>query len=132
MAELDVALVAADREVWSGKASLVVAKTADGDVGIMPKHQPILSLLKPSVITIRTVVDGEPGEVLKAALHGGFISVADDRVSLLSESAELAGEIDASRAREALERARAGEFGADSEAAAARAELRLRAVGRGE
>ena len=132
MAELDVALVAADREVWSGKASLVVAKTADGDVGIMPQHQPILSLLKPSVITIRTVVDGAPGETLRAALHGGFISVADNRVSLLSEAAELVGEIDPSRAQEALDRARAGEFGADSEAAAARAELRLRAVGRGE
>jgi F-type H+-transporting ATPase subunit epsilon len=132
MAELDVALVAADREVWSGKASLVVAKTADGDVGIMPQHQPILSLLKPSVITIRTVVDGAPGETLKAALHGGFISVADDRVSLLSEAAELVAEIDADRAQQALTRARAGEFGADSEAAAARAELRLRAVGRGE
>jgi F-type H+-transporting ATPase subunit epsilon len=132
MAELDVALVAADREVWSGKASLVVAKTADGDVGIMPKHQPILSLLRPSVITIRTVVDGAPGDTLRAALHGGFISVADDRVSLLSEAAELVEEIDAGRAEEALNRARAGEFGADSEAAAARAELRLRAVGRGE
>ena len=132
MAELDVALVAADREVWSGKASMVVAKTTDGDVGIMPQHQPILSLLRPSVITIRTVVDGAPGETLRAALHGGFISVADDRVSLLSEAAELVGEIDADRAQEALTRARAGEFGADSEAAAARAELRLRAVGRGE
>jgi F-type H+-transporting ATPase subunit epsilon len=132
MAELDVALVAADREVWSGKASVVVAKTADGDVGIMPQHQPILSLLKPSVITIKTVVDGAPGETLRAALHGGFISVANDRVSLLSEAAELVEEIDADRAQEALTRARAGEFGADSEAAAARAELRLRAVGRGE
>ena len=132
MAELDVALVAADREVWSGKASMVVAKTTDGDVGIMPQHQPILSLLKPSVITIRTVVDGAPGETLRAALHGGFISVANDRVSLLSEAAELVEEIDADRAQEALTRARAGEFGADSEAAAARAELRLRAVGRGE
>lgn len=132
MAELDVALVAADREVWSGKASMVVAKTTDGDVGIMPQHQPILSLLRPSVITIRTVVDGAPGQTLRAALHGGFISVADDRVSLLSEAAELVEEIDADRAQEALTRARAGEFGADSEAAAARAELRLRAVGRGE
>ncbi len=132
MAELDVALVAADREVWSGKASTVVAKTADGDVGIQPGHQPILSLLKPSVITIKTVVDGEPGETLRAALHGGFISVAGDRVSLLSEAAELTTEIQADRAQEALARAGAGEFGPDSEAAAVRAELRLRAVGRGE
>jgi F-type H+-transporting ATPase subunit epsilon len=132
MAELEVALVAADREVWSGKASTVVAKTAEGDVGIQPGHQPILSLLKPSVATIRTVVDGAPGETLKVALHGGFISVANNRVSLLSEAAELEGEIDAGRAQEALARAQAGEFGADSEAAAARAQLRLRAVGRGE
>jgi F-type H+-transporting ATPase subunit epsilon len=132
MAELEVALVAADREVWSGKASTVIAKTADGDVGIMPGHQPILSLLKPSLAKIKTIVDGQPGETLEVALHGGFISVAEDRVSLLSEAAELAGEIDANRAEQALERARNGEFGADSEAAAARAQLRLHAVGRGE
>lgn len=132
MAELEVALVAADREVWSGRASTVVAKTADGDVGIQPGHQPILSLLKPSVAKIKTVVDGEPGETIEAALHGGFISVAENRVSLLSEAAELVSEIDAGRAEEALARANAGEFGADSEAAAARATLRLRAVGRGE
>jgi F-type H+-transporting ATPase subunit epsilon len=130
MAELDVALVAADREVWTGKASIVIAKTTDGDVGIQPGHQPILSVLKPSVATIKTVVDGSPGEVLHIALHGGFISVAEDRVSLLSEAAELSGEIDADRAEQALANARAGGFGADSEAAEARAELRLRAAGR--
>jgi F-type H+-transporting ATPase subunit epsilon len=132
MAELDVALVAADREVWSGKASLVVAKTSDGDVGVMPGHQPILSLLKPSVITLRSLEPDGGERVLRAAVHGGFISVADNRVSLLSEAAELVDEIDSGRAEETLNRALAGEFGADSEAAAARARLRLRAVGRGE
>jgi F-type H+-transporting ATPase subunit epsilon len=130
VAELEVALVAADREVWSGKASMVIAKTADGDVGIMPGHQPILSVLKPSVAVIKTLEDGAPGENLRVALHGGFISVDENRVSLLSESAELAGEIDVARAEEALARARAGEFDRDSEAAAERAELRLRAAGR--
>ncbi len=131
MAELEVALVAADREVWAGKASMVIAKAADGDVGIMPGHQPVLSVLKPSVATIRTLgEDGTPGEVLKIALHGGFIAVDENRVSLLSEAAELADEIDAGRAEEALARAEAGEFGADSEAAAGRARLRLQAVGR--
>jgi F-type H+-transporting ATPase subunit epsilon len=130
MAELDVALVAADREVWSGKASLVVAKTSDGDVGVMPGHQPILSLLKPSVITVKTTRPDGSEEVLRAAVHGGFISVADNRVSLLSEAAELSGDIDTARAEEALARAQAGEFGTDSEAAAERARLRLRAAGR--
>jgi F-type H+-transporting ATPase subunit epsilon len=130
VAELEVALVAADREVWSGRASLVIAKTADGDVGVMPGHQPILSVLSPSVATIRTVVDGTPGETIKVAVHGGFIAVDDNRVSLLSEAAELSDEIDVARAQEALARARAGEFDKDSEAAALRAEVRLRAAGR--
>ena len=130
MAELEVALVAADREVWSGKASMVIAKTADGDVGVLPGHQPIMSVLKPSVAVIKTVEDGAPGETLRVALHGGFIAVDENRVSLLSEAAELSGDIDVARAEEALARARAGEFDRDSEAAAGRAELRLRAAGR--
>lgn len=130
MAELEVALVAADREVWSGKASMVIAKTADGDVGVMPGHQPIMSVLKPSVAVIKTVEDGAPGETVRVALHGGFIAVDENRVSLLSEAAELSSEIDVARAEEALARARAGEFDRDSEAAAERAELRLRAAGR--
>lgn len=130
MAELEVALVAADREVWSGKASMVIAKTADVDVGILHGHQPLLSVLKPSVAVIRTVVDGEPGEQLRVALHGGFIAVDENKVSLLSEAAELADEIDVTRAEHALARARAGEYGDDSEAALERAELRLRAAGR--
>ena len=130
MAELEVALVAADREVWSGRASMVIAKTADGDVGILHGHQPVLSVLKPSVATIRTVVDGEPGEVLKVAVHGGFIAVDENKVSLLSEAAELAAEIDVARAEAALARARAGEYGDDSPAAEVRAEVRLRAAGR--
>ncbi len=130
MAELEVALVAADREVWSGRASMVIAKTADGDVGVMPGHQPIMSVLKPSVAVIKTLEDGSPGETLRVALHGGFIAVDENRVSLLSEAAELSGEIDVARAEEALARARAGEFDRDSEAAAERAELRLRAAGR--
>jgi F-type H+-transporting ATPase subunit epsilon len=131
MAELEVNLVAADRAVWSGKASFVRAKTADGDVGIYAGHQPLLSILKPSVALIKTLVDGAEGETLTVALHGGFISVDHDRVSLLSEAAELSTEIDPGRAEEALVRAQSGELGEDSEAAVTRAQLRLLAVGRG-
>jgi F-type H+-transporting ATPase subunit epsilon len=132
MADLEVHLVAADRAVWSGKASFVRAKTADGDVGIYPGHQPLLSMLKPSVAMIKSrLEDGSDGETLLVALHGGFISVDEDRISLLSEAAELVAEIDPGRAEQALAAAEAGEFGEDSEAAAARARLRLTALGRG-
>ncbi|WP_424891203.1 F0F1 ATP synthase subunit epsilon [Streptomyces sp. XH2] len=118
-AELHVELVAADRSVWSGEATLVIARTTSGDIGVMPGHQPLLGVLESGPVTIRTA-DGN----VVAAVHGGFISFADDKLSLLAEIAELADEIDVKRAERALERAKSG---ADA-AAERRAEVRLRAV----
>ncbi|CAM5402538.1 F0F1 ATP synthase subunit epsilon [Streptomyces abikoensis] len=118
-AELHVELVAADRSVWSGEATLVIARTTSGDIGVMPGHQPLLGVLESGPVTIRTA-DGN----VVAAVHGGFISFADDKLSLLAEVAELADEIDVKRAERALERAKSG---ADA-AAERRAEVRLRAV----
>ncbi|AXK34715.1 F0F1 ATP synthase subunit epsilon [Streptomyces armeniacus] len=123
MAELHVELVAADRKVWSGEASLVIARTTSGDIGVMPGHQPLLGVLETGSITIRTT--GESGEgTVVAAVHGGFISFSDDKLSLLAEIAELSDEIDVQRAERALERAKAE---ADA-AAERRADVRLRAV----
>ncbi|GAA1002795.1 F0F1 ATP synthase subunit epsilon [Streptomyces thermogriseus] len=119
-AELHVALVAADREVWSGEATLVVARTTSGDIGIMPGHQPLLGVLESGPVTIRT---SEGGTVV-AAVHGGFISFADNKLSLLAEVAELADEIDVKRIERELERAKAeGDVIAQR-----RAEVRLRAA----
>ncbi|WP_031505861.1 F0F1 ATP synthase subunit epsilon [Streptomyces megasporus] len=123
MAELHVELVAADRKVWSGKAGLVVARTSSGDIGVMPGHQPLLGVLQSGPVTIRTTGESGDGTVV-AAVHGGFISFADNKLSLLAEIAELSEEIDVQRAERALERAKA-----DADAAAERrAEVRLRAV----
>lgn len=126
MAELHVELVAADRKVWSGKASLVVARTSSGEIGIMPGHQPLLGVLASGPVTIRTTgEDGlsKDGTVI-AAVHGGFISFADNKLSLLAELAELSYEIDVERAERALDAAKA-----DQDAAAERrADVRLRAV----
>ncbi|MCC3773983.1 F0F1 ATP synthase subunit epsilon [Streptomyces sp. UNOB3_S3] len=118
-AELHVELVAADRSVWSGEATLVIARTPSGDIGVMPGHQPLLGVLQSGPVTIKTK-DG----VVVAAVHGGFISFADDKLSLLAEIAELADEIDVERAERALERAKAE---ADA-AAERRADVRLKAV----
>ena len=123
MAELHVELVAADRKVWSGQASLVIARTTSGDIGIMPGHQPLLAVLEPGAVTIRTVEEGEGGTVV-AAVQGGFLSFAENKLSVLAEVAELADEIDVARAERALERARER---ADA-AAERRAEVRLRAA----
>ena len=123
MAELDVELVAADRKVWSGKASLVVARTTSGDIGIMPNHQPLLGVLETGPVTIRTTGEGGNGTVV-AAVHGGFLSYTDGKLSLLAEIAELADEIDVERAERALEKAKA-----DTDAAAERrAYVRLAAA----
>lgn len=123
MAELHVELVAADRKVWSGEASLVVARTTSGDIGVMPGHQPLLGVLESGPVTIRTTGETGEGTVL-VAVHGGFISFADNKLSLLAELAELADEIDVQRAERALERAKS-EADASAER---RAEVRLRSV----
>jgi F-type H+-transporting ATPase subunit epsilon len=125
VAELHVELVAADREVWSGEATIVVARTLDGDVGILPGHAPLLGLLADGVVEIRT----PSSEEWVAAVHGGFLSVAQDRVSILAEVAEMAHEIDLEKARRDVEQARAA--GANDEEAQAQlraAETRIRAA----
>jgi F-type H+-transporting ATPase subunit epsilon len=120
LAELHVELVAADREVWSGEATIVVARTTSGDIGIMPGHQPLLGVLESGPVTIRTT----DGGTAVAAVHGGFISFADNKLSILAEVAELADEIDVERAERALERAKTQtDAGAER-----RAEVRLRAA----
>ena len=122
---LQVELVAADRTVWSGEATMVIARTVEGDIGILRGHAPVLSLLTDAVVEI----DAGDGEVVMAAVDGGFISVANDRVSILSEHAVLAADIDVSAERSELEAAQADE-GGDAEARIRRAEARIRAAER--
>ena len=117
---LQVELVAADRQVWSGEATLVVARTTSGDIGVMPGHQPLLGVLESGPVTIRT----SDGGTVVAAVHGGFISFADNKLSLLAEVAELSDEIDVQRVERELERAKA-EGDATAER---RADVRLRAA----
>jgi len=99
---LDVELVAADSKVWSGQASMVIVRTADGDLGILPNHEPVLAVLVPWPVTIRSVDQGD----IVASVNGGFVSVAGNRVSLLAETAELAGDIDVARVERELALAR--------------------------
>ena len=122
MTSLAVELVSAERRVWSGEASMVLARTTEGELGILPNHAPLLGILVNGVVTIR-VADGS---IETAAVHGGFLSVANNRVSILAEVAELGSEIDLGRAREAL--AHLTSDVAD-EMAEARARTRLTAAG---
>ena len=122
MAELHVELVSVEREVWSGEADSVIARTTEGEVGILPGHAPMLGQLADGG-TVRIQQAG--GTEVRAAVHGGFLSVTEQGLTVLAEVAELADDIDEGRARTALERARSE----GDEAAARRAESRLRAAG---
>jgi F-type H+-transporting ATPase subunit epsilon len=123
---LQVELVAADRTVWSGEATMVIARTVEGDVGVLRGHAPMLSLLTEAVVEIADV----EGDVVIAAVDGGFLSVANDRVSILSERAVLAADIDVNDAQAELEAARADDLGVPDEAERRIrvAEARIRAV----
>jgi len=122
---LHVELVAADRLVWSGEAKMVIARTTEGDIGILPNHAPVLSLLVDGVVDVQT----PEGETWVAAVDAGFLSVASNRVSILSEHAEMSHDIDLEKARHDLERARAAaEHSDEADEAVRRAEARIRAV----
>jgi len=125
---LQVELVSADSRVWSGEASFVLARTTDGEIGVLPHHAPLLSVLVESVVLIR----GDGCEAQVAAVDGGFISVANNRVSILAEHAQLSEDIDANQARQDLESS-PGESDEDDEDAARRvrwAEARIAATER--
>lgn len=128
---LTVELVSAERRVWSGEANFVVARTLDGELGILPGHISLLGVLAEGFIV--RISGGEAGDGIEVAAHGGFLSVSNDVVTILTETAELSDEIDVDRARAALERAMtaagAGDDEDASESAAARARARLAAAG---
>jgi F-type H+-transporting ATPase subunit epsilon len=126
VATLQVELVAVERMIWSGEASMVIARTTEGELGVLPGHAPLLGELAPGgVVTIRS----QSGEDLVVAAHGGFLSVTERGVSILAETAELSNEIDVERAREALRRAESEGEDPEAVAAARRAQSRLRAAG---
>jgi F-type H+-transporting ATPase subunit epsilon len=127
MAEMTVELVAVERRIWSGSASFLLARTTQGEIGVLPGHEPTLAQLENSGV-VR--VDGVDGTSTTLAVHGGFLAITPDNVTVLAEYAELANEIDVGRARGALDRADTSE--AEGAAAAARANVRLRAAGAAE
>lgn len=122
---MHVELVSVERALWSGDATAVFARTTEGELGVLPGHIPLLGALEPGW-TVR--IDREGEDELKVAVHGGFLSVREDGVSILAEMAEFANEIDVSRARAALDKAQKDDSPGGAEARN-RAMARLRAAG---
>ena len=122
---MHVELVSIEAPIWEGEATFVFARTTVGELGILPGHSELLGELEPGY-PVR--IDQGGGDSITVAVHGGFLSVTRDGVSVLAEQAELATDIDVSRARDALNRAARDEGGAE-DAARKRALARLRAAG---
>jgi F-type H+-transporting ATPase subunit epsilon len=89
-----------DRELWSGEARTVIAKTTEGDIGVLTGHSPVFGVLAEGSLVEILSDDAEP---VRAAVSGGFLSVADDRVSILAAQARLAQEVDREEARRELD-----------------------------
>src|SRR5215217_3960242 len=102
---------------------MVVARTSEGDIAFLAGHAPFIGALGIGAVTTRST----DGSDERAAVHGGFVEVSGDRVTILSDVAELASDIDADRARRAMEQAeRRGQDVDDVEAEAALRRARLR------
>jgi len=100
---LQVELVVPEGEVWAGPAQMVIAKTLDGDIGVLTGHTPVLGILAEGSVVRIMPEDGADGSEIIAAVGGGFFSVADDRVSVLARQAQLGREVDTRAAQAALD-----------------------------
>lgn len=101
---LHVALVQPEGELWSGEAEMVIARTLDGEIGLLTDHAPVIGILADgSTVTIRSKDAGAPD--VYAAVSGGFLSLADNRVSILARQGQLGSDVDTAAAQAALDKA---------------------------
>jgi len=113
-------LVVPEGQVWSGNADRVIAKTLDGDIGVLTGHTPVLGILTAGSV-VRILPEGAGGsDWIQAAVGGGFLSVADDNVSILAREASLGADVNKSVIRSELDSA-GGELGDGEDERAARA-----------
>mgnify|MGYP000947920823 CR=1 FL=1 len=89
---LNVEVVAPDRTLWQGEASMVSAPAADGSMGVLPGHQPVLSVLRPGVVVVKPT----QGESVEIEVDGGFFSVDADQVTIVLDSSAVQA-LDATR-----------------------------------
>jgi F-type H+-transporting ATPase subunit epsilon len=123
---LRVALVVPDRELWSGEANTVIAKTTEGDIGVLSGHSPVFGILAEGSL-VEILADDT---AVRAAVSGGFLSVADNQVSILAERALLSDEVNKEEARRELDTALSDGTGGPEEPTEAKyARALLRAAG---
>lgn len=118
MAEMNIEIVAVDRKIWSGEGTFLFTRTTVGEIGILPHHIPLVAQL---VDDAMVRVEQEGDNDLRIAVDGGFLSVTEEGVTILAETAEFEKDIDESAAKQDAE--------SDDPKIAARGRARLRALG---
>ena len=119
-----VEVLVPDRSMWSGTADQVIAKTLDGDIGVLGGHAPVFGVLSEGSL-VRILNPSESGgPEIRAAVTGGFLSVTEEKVTVLAASAVLGAEVDTSRARQEADTATAQDGPDSPEARYARSQLR--------
>ncbi len=108
---MQLQIITAEREVFSGQVDTLVAPGIEGQLGILPNHAPLITVLQPGELMVRA--DGEESYL---ALSGGYMEVLGNRVIILADAAEDVDEIDEARAQEAMERAQQRVANRESEA----------------
>lgn len=132
---LTLELVTPEKVAWSAPADFVVLPAFEGEMGVLPGHQSFLVQLVEGEVRVT-----DKGAVKRFAVSGGFAEIKDDRISLFAETAEMADQIDAERAHQALEKAKLEVVKpgldplrlAEMEAAVRRAQVRLRVARHGK
>lgn len=120
MAKLSLEIVTAERLVYSADVDVVIAPGIEGQLGILPQHAPLMTMLQPGELMVRQ--DGEEHSIF---VSGGFLEVQSDKVTVLADTAERAEEIDVARAEEAKLRAEQRITLSPSEADHARAQAAM-------
>jgi len=101
---MSVELVQPEGELWAGEAQLVIARTLDGEIGLLTNHAPVIGILaEGSTVQIRPQNPSDPD--VFAAVSGGFMSMADNRVSILARQAQLGRDVDTTATQAALDQA---------------------------
>jgi F0F1-type ATP synthase, epsilon subunit (mitochondrial delta subunit) len=114
-------LVVPEGQVWAGNADRVVAKTLDGDIGVLTGHTPVLGILTAGSVVRILPEGGSATGWIQAAVGGGFLSVADDKVSILAREAALGADVNKTTIRTELDSADGEPGGGDEDDRAARA-----------
>ena len=133
MPDFNLQIVTAERLVFEGDVDLVNVPGSEGDMGLLPRHAPLMTTLRPGEIVVK-----QDKETHYFAVSGGFLEVRPERVIILADAAERADEIDLARAQEAIDRAKAnladkstlGIDAAAAEAALAKALIRVKVAGK--